>query len=294
MKTFSRFLLFFVLLEGFLEGVLQAEPVNASLAATRGEVATNGTKAQIRLPAPLKSGATVKTGVNSGAIVLPVSGQTIFVDQTTTFQIKESDMTAAPGSGWTRHAVCSLNSGHVHCSIASPKTGSSALSLITPQATLSAHGTSWSTWSDNSGMHTAVYAGVVTVNFGGIDYAVQPGQVVTIVGQGDAATLEVLDLKTGIITRYAKGSSSGQAELATPSQISAARNLFASGLGAFTGTATEADKMALSLIINQINQTLAKNQLPSIDPPVEWELWPNWTNIERNIAPTASSSQPGT
>jgi len=287
MKMFLRCLLPLILLPSVSA---LAEPVKATVAATRGEVFVNGSK--VAAPSSAKAGSTVKTLADSGAILLPVSGETLFIDQKTSLLVAECDMTGASNFGWIRHSRCNLKEGHVHCSIAHAKTGSSSLALVTPQATLTAHGTSWSTWSDSTGMHTAVYAGVVAVSFGGSEISVLPAQVATITGDGDTASLEVLDLRTGIINRYTKGSSSPQSEFATAAQIKAARDLLAAGMGAFRGTAAETDLLAFSQLIDQINQLLAKNQLAPIVPPTEWSLWPNWTKVDINEAPTASSPTP--
>ncbi len=172
------------------------------------------------------------------------------------------------------------------------KQGESRHELITPRATLSAQGTSWSTWSDANGDHAAVYAGVVTITFGGTKVDLQPGQVATLTGEGEAAALEVLDLKTGIIVRYTKGSPGGQTELASATQIKAARELFWQGLGAFSGTGSEADRLAFSQIVEAINKLLALNHLPPFNGPFEWVLWPNWFRLEPTLQNLASPDQP--
>ncbi len=272
-------------------GPVAAETVKGSLAAARGEVTVNGKKAGPTLPVPVKVGSVVKPGANSGAILVPVPGQTVFVDQNTEVQLKSCDMSAGPNSAWTRRSSWVLKSGNMHCSIASSKTGASYLDVVTRQATFSAHGTSWSTRVDERGTFAAVFAGVVTIHFGGADIDVLPGQVAMITGDGKDAVLEVLDLKTGRLVRYIKGAP-GQVELASAAQIKLARDFLEQGFGAFSGTASEADLLSFSQIVAEINKVLAENFLAPINPPFEWQLWPDWFKLTPAAQPLASPERP--
>jgi len=284
MKTIPRLVLFpsFMLLLSSTAAI--AETVKATLAAARGEVTVNGGKPKQPLPVTVKPGGVLKTGANSSAIVLPVPGQTVFVDQNSEVEFKTCEMKAGENSSWTRQASCVLKKGHLHCAIAHPKEGASYLDVVTPKGTLKAHGTGLATWSDENSTRTAVYAGVVTIPFGAANIDVLPGQVATFTGEGNTATLEVLDLKTGRLVRYTIGAP-GQTELASAAQINAARNLLDQGFGAFRGTASQADLLSFSQIVAEINKVLADNQLAPINPPFEWQLWPDWYKIAPAIIP---------
>jgi hypothetical protein len=290
MKLLARLVLVLPLGLALASRPVAAETTKATLAATRGEVTVNGAK-PAGLPASVKVGGTVKPGANSGAMLIPVPGQTIFVDQNTEVQLKSCDMSAGPNSTWTRRSSCVLKAGHLHCSIARPKTGASYLDLITPQATLSAHGTSWATRVDGKETRAVVYAGVVTLHFGDANIDVYPGQVATITGEGAEAVLEVLDLKTGRLVRYKKGAP-GQSELASAAQINVARDLLEQGFGAFHGTASEADLLSFSQIVAEINKVLLANSLAPINPPFEWQLWPDWYKLAPAVQPLASPEKP--
>lgn len=284
MKTIPRLILLPSLSLLLLNAPATAETVKATLAAARGDVTVNGGKPGQSPPVTLKAGTVLKTGPNSSAIVVPVPGQTVFVDQNSEVEITTCEMTPGENSSWTRRSSCSLKSGRVHCAIAHPKAGASYLNVVTPKGTLKAHGTGFSTRSDQNGSHTVVYAGVVTIRFGTTDVDVLPGQVATLTGEGGAAALEVLDLKTGRLVRYTIGAP-GQVELATAAQINAARDLLDQGFGAFRGTASEADLLSFSQIVAQINKVLADNHLAPLNPPFEWQLWPDWYKIAPAIVP---------
>jgi hypothetical protein len=283
-----RFSMMALLLSG---GSFAAETVKGSLAATRGEVRINGAIAGTARPLPVKAGSILKTAANSGAIILPVPGQTVFIDQNTEVELKSCEMRAEANSAWYRHSAFKFKNGRLHCSIAHVKSGESHLDVLTPWAGISAHGTSWATWCDSHGLHVAVYGGTTTIHFGGADVDVQYGQVATITGEGDAAVLEILDLKTGRIVRYKKGGP-GEPGLASAAEIRVARDLLEEGFGAFRGTGSEEDVLAFSQIVAAINKLLADNLLPAINPPFEWQLWPDWFRLAPAIQSVASPDKP--
>ncbi len=123
MKAFFRLICASALVQVFALGAIKADPVKASIAAIRGEVSVNGAKIAPPLPVPIKTGGVVKAGPDSGAIIIPVPGQTVFVDHDTELEVKRCEMTAGPDSSWVRRSVCVLKTGHVHSSIARPKAG---------------------------------------------------------------------------------------------------------------------------------------------------------------------------
>ena len=284
MKTIPHLVLFPALMLMLASSPAAAETVKASLAASRGDVTVNGVKPGQPLPVTVKVGSVLKSGPNSSAILIPLPGQTVFVDQNTEVQIKTCEMSPGENSTWTRRASCTLKKGSLHCAIAHPKAGASYLDVVTPRGTLSAHGTGWVTWSDQDSTRFVVYAGVVTIHFGAADIDVLRGQVATITGDGAAAVLEVLDLKTGRLVRYTNGAP-GQTELASAAQINVARDLLDQGFGAFRGTASQADLLGFSQIVAEINKVLDDNHLASINPPFEWQLWPDWYKLAPAILP---------
>lgn len=291
MKVSARLIIFSMMVSVLVCGSAAGETVKASLAATRGEVDINGSKAGSARPLPVKAGSTLKAKADSGAILIPVPGQTVFVDQNTEVELKSCEMRAEANSGWRRHSAFKLKNGRLHCSISHAKSGGSFLDVSTPWAGLSAHGTSWATWSGAEGLHVAVYAGVVTIHFGGADIDVLYGQVATITGEGDAAVLEIVDLKSGRIVRYRKGGP-GEPGLASTAQIRAARDLLEQGFGAFRGTGSEEDILGFSQIVAAINKVLADNLLPPINPPFEWQLWPDWFKLTPALQSVASPDRP--
>ena len=313
MKSFLRRP--FLLLAMFLPSVSFAEPVRASLLALQGEVKVNGAPASQVLPSALPSKATVVTGTKSAAMIAPVPGQFLFVGADTEVKSRGSDVVGEGKGGQERRSSFQLVKGHVHSTIRHSAHGVSAHSIVTSAGTLSARGTSWATWADAKGVHFAVYSGVVFFTFGGAVIEVQPGQVGFVSGEGDAAELVIVDLKTGQLMRYGKGGSGavvrdgkdpvaifppsasraagGTVELASTAILLEARDAFEAGMGAFIGTASTEERLALSLLMDQINRVLVQNHLAPIVPPLQFQLFPNWFNDQRGVPQnTASPDQP--
>jgi hypothetical protein len=211
----------------------------------------------------------------------------------TQVELKTSEITTDAGGVQGRRSAFKLVKGRLQSAIHHAGKGASSQTVAIAGGTLSAHGTNWTTWTEVGGSKVAVYAGTVTfsVSYLGNDVDIIPGQIAFLTGEGDAATLDIADLKTGKLAHYEKGGTV-TSELNSAALLLDSRNNYESGVAAFIGTATSDEKIALSLVLKEVNTYLATVNLPPITPPSEVQLFPNWTNEDLSALPDASGTTP--
>jgi hypothetical protein len=284
--------------------MLQAALVEPSLVVWKGKITGVDTR---RKPARVPVGTFLKFGEDSAGILIPVPGQVVFQDKLTDFHVSSASLDNDPGAPSNITFQGFVERGHVHSSMLHPKQRKSLQEISTPCAIFSGAGkddASWSTWVGDHQDLAAVYSGSVIVSvrqrkvsFGGASAIAYPvtltaGQV-AILKCGDSrdtpAELVVLDLKTGQTLRYSGGPQPSTG-FATGAELLEARNIFASAVDVFQGTASADARIGFALLLTQINSVLNANHIAPIAPNQEWQLFPNWFGLEPTTATDEASS----
>jgi hypothetical protein len=270
-------------------------PVSASVLAVSGDVFTDNS-VKLQVGAGLDDGASIRAEDQSGGIIRPVPGQLLVIDSNSIAKMDRADVAVgdAADGGAARSSSLSLQAGHVNMTVASPKTGSNQLDLVSKYATASSSGGNFSAWSNDSGeQHLVVYAGSVDLKVdSGSAVTLRAGQVGTWRCDGSENGLEVLDLRTGTISEYLAGNAIGT-RLATPAELRAASGYTFAGLSAFRTVAPREQQVEFAQIISDINGVQVGAGLAAIPPSTEWYLFPNLANQPPNSSPDfASPIQP--
>jgi hypothetical protein len=281
-----------------------ADVVQPSVVAVQGDVKINGAAPKLdypvvnspsngpRVPQPIGVAApgAVATGSNSAAMVAPVPGQWLYMGAETQVELQTSEIITDAGGVQGRRSAFKLVKGRLQSAIHHAGKGASTQSVAIPGGTLTAHGTNWTTWTEVGGSKVAVYAGTVTfsVSYLGNDVDIIPGQIAFLTGEGNAAVLDIADLRTGKLVHYEQ-SGTVTSELNSVALLLDSRNNYENGVAAFIGTASNDDKIALSLVLKEVNVYLETVNLPPITPPSEVQLFPNWTS-EQRVQPSEVAS----
>jgi hypothetical protein len=218
---------------------------------------------------PLNPGQTITTGPDGSTLLALAAGQFLYVGRDSKAKITELKYGA---SGTDRSSVVTLESGYICSTLQPPVTGTTSHQVKTKLGTLSAHGTGWTTKSGDN-VTVVPYSGTVIHNFPGIgDVALTPGMVATASTGPSGPTLRIVNILTGRVILYTPGQPPAEL-LADSKELAVAAKIFEDGVFAFAGTATEADLLALSKLIIEINALLARNQLVGIGNAMG-DLWP--------------------
>lgn len=279
-------------------GSLIAAPATPLVLAVTGQVTSEDDKA-VTLKSGVVLGETVSSGEKSGVIIRPVPGQLVVIDSNTKASIVSAEVTPGEG-GATRASVVGLTVGHLHSAVAEPQTGSESQAIETTCARIRSERGSWSTWADDDGaFHVVAYAGTVDITIkpsgggtGAQSILLRPGQIATWRCEGDTGKLEVVDMRTGIVTEYQQGVQTGH-RLATAAELQAANALLVAGISAFRATDPGGHHLEFAQITNDINRVLGNNGLGVMPPITEWYLFPQIGEIPLNFSTDfASPEQP--
>jgi hypothetical protein len=259
----------------------------------------------------LKTGASIQSATKSGAIVSTVPGQIVFIDGNTDARILAAEITEDDGP--KRSSSVFLGSGHLHATVEQAKQGSNTSEIRTPCGLLTSSDASWSVWSTQGGggeviQNAAVYYGTVTLSRSskvvassdaansapaeGGSVRLTAGQVATWRSDDPNQAITIVDLTTGRVITVVNGVEIGN-ELATPRQLLDARALFAQGIAPFGATSSDAARIAMGLVIADINRILIANMLTPLQGTAEWYLFPDWSNDRlKSPADFASPEKP--
>lgn len=283
-------------------------PTSTSVLGVTGEVKSGD--AALAKGAALKLGQPVQTSHNSGVILSPAPGQTVFVDEDS--QVKLLTTEFSEDNGPVRNSSVFLGGGHLHSTVAEAKQGRNTHEVRTPCGRLTSNDGSWSTWStagsDGITQHAAVYHGTVTLNrssqvvpfseaasgapAGGGSVRLTEGMVATWKCDDADGAVSVVDLRTGRLITFINGVEISSVA-ATPRQLMEAKMLFQEGAAPFLATAADASRIQFGQLLSEINKTLASNMLPIIPETSEWQLFPDWFRDGTRVpSDLASPEQP--